>query len=520
MTSHSRCWLWLVPIFAVAMGCGKKPGDAPPTVEPKHAALPDDIEAQVHTFCGSACHAYPAPDTFPRKHWRAEVERGFRFFDQSGLALSPPKLGHVIRYYEERALEDYPPATIVPATKPLPVRFEQVSYPPPPGPRVMISNVLAVRLPPPGVTDAAVIAREPITLLACDMEGGRLLALRPTDPSPAWRVLAKVPHPARAMVVDLDKDGILDILVADLGSFPPTDRKCGSVVWCRGKANGSFEPVTLLSNVGRVADVQAADFRGTGKLDLVVGVFGLHATGEILFLENRTTDWKKPEFVPEVIDARHGTIHVPIADLNGDGKPDFVALIAQEHETVVAFINEGGGKFKAKTLYSAPHPGWGSSGIELTDMNGDGKLDVLYTNGDILDEPYLWKPYHGVQWLENMGDLKFAHRRIADMYGVHNAVSGRVVGGPRPDVLAVSFLPADKFPDRATRKADAVTLFEQTAPGKFERHTLATGTCDAVVCLTADLYGSGRLDLVVGNFSSPTTDHPVTIWKNLGPAKN
>ena len=25
---------------------------------------------------------------------------------------------------------------------------------------------------------------------------------------------------------------------------------------------------------------------------------------------------------------------------------------------------------------------------------------------------------------------------------------------------------------------------------------------------------SGRTDLVIGNFSSPTTDHPVTIWKN------
>jgi hypothetical protein len=83
-------------------------------------------------------------------------------------------------------------------------------------------------------------------------------------------------------------------------------------------------------------------------------------------------------------------------------------------------------------------------------------------------------------------------------------------------VLAVSFLPADKFPERDSRKADAVVLFEQVAPGKFERHSLATGSCDAVVCCAADFYGTGRVDLAVGNFSSPTTDHPVTIWKNLG----
>src|SRR5205085_3877206 len=132
-----------------------------------------------------------------------------------------------------------------------------------------------------------------------------------------------------------DGDGILDIVVANLGSFPPTDTRCGSVVWLRGKPDGTFQPVTLLSNVGRVADVRAADFRGTGKLDLVVGVFGLHAVGEILFLENHTTDRAAPKFVPTVLDTRHGAIHVPVADLNGDGRPDFVALIAQEHETVV-----------------------------------------------------------------------------------------------------------------------------------------------------------------------------------------
>ena len=57
----------------------------------QRAALPDDIEAQVHSFCGAACHPYPSPDTFPRHHWRTEVERGFRFFDKSG-ALAPPKL--------------------------------------------------------------------------------------------------------------------------------------------------------------------------------------------------------------------------------------------------------------------------------------------------------------------------------------------------------------------------------------------------------------------------------------------
>ena len=74
-------------------------------------------------------------------------------------------------------------------------------------------------------------------------------------------------------------------------------------------------------------------------------------------------------------------LDVIVGDLNGDGKPDFVALISQEHETIVAFINEGSGKFRPEPLFSAAHPAWGASGIELVDLNGDNKLDVLVTRG-------------------------------------------------------------------------------------------------------------------------------------------
>jgi hypothetical protein len=339
--------------------------------------------------------------------------------------------------------------------------------------------------------------------------------LRPYEPSPTWKVIGRVSNPAHAEVVDLDGDGIKDVLVANLGSYPPTDRRCGSVVWLRGKADGSFTPITLLENVGRVADVQAADFRGVGKLDLIVASFGWQQTGELIYLENQTTDWKAPKFASRTIDNRHGTIHVPVADLDGDGKPDFVALISQEHETVVAFLNDGKGGFRKQTLYAAPHPAYGSSGIQLVDLDGDGKLDVLYSNGDILDEPYLFKPYHGVQWLRNLGNLRFEHRPLTPMYGAHRAVAGDLLGTGRPAVVAVSFLPGDKFPERSKRKADAILLLEQTAPGRFERHSLAVGDCDYVVCAVGDVYGSGRQDIVVGNFGAPGTS-PVTIWKNLG----
>jgi hypothetical protein len=271
--------------------------------------------------------------------------------------------------------------------------------------------------------------------------------------------------------------------------------------------------------------VQAAAFRKPGVLDLVVAEFGWQKAGKIRFLENKTTDWAHPVFEDHIIDQRHGTIHVPwrdatgkVLDLDGDGKPDFVALISQEHETVVAFLNRGDGEFDKKTLWTARHPAWGSSGIQLVDLNGDGNVDVLYTNGDTLDKPYLLKPYHSIQWLENPGPGKFPwiHHTIGPMYGVHRAIAADLEGDGKLDVVACCFLPEDAFPQRREKKLDSIVVFRQTAPGVFARHTLESITCDHVTCVAGDLFGTGRTDLVVGNYTIGKDAPPVTIWRNEG----
>src|SRR5207244_13397568 len=86
--------------------------------------------------------------------------------------------------------------------------------------------------------------------------------------------------------------------------------------------------------------------------------------------------------------------------------------------------------------------------------------------------PHILKPYHGVQWLENEGRFPFTHHPIAAMYGVESAVAADVTGHGRPDVVAVSYLPEDQFPQREELKLDAVVLLEQPAPGRFVRHSL------------------------------------------------
>jgi hypothetical protein len=511
--ARSRRWMTVAAVLLLGtvvsgvglfFGCGRS--EPPPPVTPPPSA---DFDKQVQAFCAH-CHMYPPPDTFPRSAWKEEVVQAYRFAANANMPMPAPPIDGVIRYFEERAPDRLPPAIFEKSDTPLPVRFARSDGPKMELPEgVAVSNVNLVHLTDPKRLD----------VLTCEMRSGRVLLCKPYEAKPAWQVLALQPHPAHAEVVDLDGDGIKDILVANLGSFTPTDRRVGSVVWMRGRPDGSFTPITLLKDVGRVADVQAADFNGDGKLDLIVACFGWRETGEIIYLENQTTDWNEPKFVPHTVDPRHGAIHVPVVDLNGDGKPDFIALISQEHETVVAFLNDGHGRFHKETIYDAPHPGYGSSGIQLVDMNGDGKIDVLYTNGDVLDQPYILKPYHSVQWLENPGNGQFpwTHQPVTPLYGVHRAVAADLCGNGRMDVIAVSFLPRTAFPQRGELKLDSIILLEQTAKGEFVRRTVEAGDCDYVSCALGDLYGTGRKDLVAGHFDS-ANGALLSIWKNLGKA--
>ena len=274
-------------------------------------------------------------------------------------------------------------------------------------------NSQCARFPPTRSTGAPAVSHVKLTdfdgdghidALITEMQQGVLLYARQISAARDLTVLASIPHPDHVTPVDLDKDGVQDLLVADLGEFPPFDHDHGAVIWLRGIANGKFGAMWL-DGWPRVADVEAGDFNDDGKTDLLVAAFGYYETGNISVLENKTSNYAQPQFATHVIDPRHGSIHVIPADLNHDGHLDFVAVLAQEFETVIAYINRGRRDFSfdQKVIYTAPHPNWGSSGIQLVDMDNDRDLDVLLTHGDTFDDGVV-KPYHGIQWLENKGN--------------------------------------------------------------------------------------------------------------------
>ncbi len=465
---------------------------------------------EVHRLC-AACHAYPPPESMPRAVWRKEVKQGFDFLNNSALSGTFPSLESVVLYYERRAPEHLAQLDSMAPTNRVPVRFEKrgTGYLP--------------RVPPfPGIANvklASLLGGPEQELLLCDSKLDSILVLKPYSKGPGGMALRQLTAPCHTAVGDLDQDGRMDLVVASLGNFFPTNDKVGKVLWLRAGVNGQFEPKTILDGVGRVADVQIADFNADQRLDLVIAVFGWRTGGQILYLENQTRDLSDPRFAVHTVDSRHGAIHVPVVDLNGDGHPDFLSLISQEHETVVFFRNRGDGTFEQEILFTAPHPSYGCSGIEVVDLDGDRDLDVLLTNGDVLDRPYLLKPYHGVQWLENTGKFPFVHHRVAAMYGAACATAADFDRDGDADIAAVSHLPSPHFPSRERLQLPSVMLFEQVGKGRFQAHVLETGSCDHFSCAAGDWDHDGRVDLAVANFAwngSPPMSDAAILFQNVG----
>ncbi|MBC8379133.1 MAG: VCBS repeat-containing protein [Planctomycetes bacterium] len=314
--------------------------------------------------------------------------------------------------------------------------------------------------------------------------------------------------PAHVTPSDIDNDGDLDLLVAKMGIIFPENDKIGAVVILENNGKQEFTNHVLVDNVARVCDVEPGDFDGDGDIDLAVAQFG-YDDGEIRWMENKG-NW---EFESHILQSLSGPIHALVSDIDKDGDLDITGLVSQEWEEIYVFENDGHANFKTNLIYGSTNEDFGSSGISLIDLDKDGDEDILYTNGDAFDYiPPQPRPWHGVQWIENKGNLEFVYHRIGDFHGAYFANAVDVDHDNDLDIFVVSNFNTWENPD-----AQSFVWFENDGQMNFVYRNIASDPSHLLVLDSSDMNGDGWADFVSGGMHAyPPYDRMsrVTLWLN------
>jgi hypothetical protein len=205
-----------------------------------------------------------------------------------------------------------------------------------------------------------------------------------------------------AAIGDLNGDGKLDLVIAYGGDLAYPGCNSGTtpsgVFVLLGNGDGTFQQAKYVAVGEEVYEPVLLDTNNDGKLDLIVSdvVFNLLAQAipatfdTFLLLGNGDGSFQPPtDLLPNVINA-----HTMTGDINGDGKTDLMILTQGTADSqgydpttagVLPMLGSGNGTFSAQPLFL---PGFFSATGLLTDINGDGKLDLVlnqYTSFNFTD---------------------------------------------------------------------------------------------------------------------------------------
>jgi hypothetical protein len=183
---------------------------------------------------------------------------------------------------------------------------------------------------------------------------------------------------------DVDNDYDLDVMVSC--------KVCSGGALYLNRGDGRFDDVSdRLPQFTNNYDFEPIDLDGDGFLDVVTINDGEEVSGQFDRREHAFLNDGRGGFVdatdrlwPDSANVGADDNAIVVLDFDSDGDPDF--LIASLDGDDRLLVNDGSGRLSLRTDTFGGAPTSGTLGVAVADLDGDGKLDVVQSQGELAED--------------------------------------------------------------------------------------------------------------------------------------
>ncbi len=292
-------------------------------------------------------------------------------------------------------------------------------------------------------------------------------------------------------VADVNGDGIPDLIVANSCASVNSCSNDGTVAVLLGNGNGTFQnAVTYDAGGPQPLSLVVTDVNGDGHPDIVVVVaYNSSATVSVLLGNGNGTFQSPLIYAPGGL-GEIGTFGLAVADVNADGKPDVIVPMLNSG-MVGVLLGNGDGTFQNAVTYDSG--GTLAFAVAVADVNGDGKPDIVVGSNVM-----------GV--LLGNGDGTFQSAIICNGGGGTPVVADVNHDG-KPDIVL----------EEGNGGATTVGVYLGNGDGTFQTETTYNVALQSFPGLAiADLNGDGNLDVALSGGPLAGTDNGQAVGVLLG----